>query len=264
MPMNADAIQAGLTLERADGLRIGRERIALIEAILTQGSISSAARSLDISYRNAWDSVRAMNNLFEAPLVATQAGGSAGGAAQVTPRGMAVVTAFRRVERELSEVLDVFQRGLTGAEALWSLGMRTSARNALRGVVKSVSEGAVSSEVLLDIAPGFEIAATITRQSVEALGLAPGVAAIALIKSNFVILAKSDGAALRTSARNQIEGTVASREDGAVNTEIELAITGGKAITATVTRESAEVLDLKVGDAVVALIKAPHVILAVE
>jgi len=49
-----------------------------------------------------------------------------------------------------------------------------------------------------------------------------------------------------------------------VNSEISLAIDAGKTITATITRESAEALHLSVGKPVIALIKASHVILAVE
>ena len=55
-----------------------------------------------------------------------------------------------------------------------------------------------------------------------------------------------------------------AREDGAVNTEVTMSLADGKSLTATITRESAQALDLKPGDAVTALIKAPHVILAVE
>ena len=140
--------------------------------------------------------------------------------------------------------------------------MKTSARNALRGVVSRVTPGAVNSEVVLRLADGVDIVAILTRRSIDDLELAPGRPAIALIKSSFVILAKGDN--LRTSARNQIAGTVASREDGAVNSEIAVDIGGGKTLTATVTIESALALEIAVGDPVVALIKAPHVILAVE
>jgi molybdate transport system regulatory protein len=140
--------------------------------------------------------------------------------------------------------------------------MRTSARNALRGEISHITEGAVNSEVTLRLAEGVEITAIVTRHSVEELGLAVGKPAIALIKSSFVLLAKGEG--IRTSARNQIPGEVAGREDGAVNSEIVLAIGGGKTLTATVTLESAEALEIAVGDRMTALIKAPHVILAVE
>lgn len=140
--------------------------------------------------------------------------------------------------------------------------MKTSARNALRGVVTRVVPGAVNSEVVLGLADGVEIVAILTRRSIDDLELAPGRPAIALIKSSFVVLAKGDN--LRTSARNQIAGTVASHEDGAVNSEIAVDIGGGKTLAAVITIESAQALEIAVGDPVVALIKAPHVILAVE
>lgn len=262
-----NTLTAVLSLRR-DGARVGAERIALLEAIEAAGSISAAAKQLGLSYKGAWDAVQALNNLFEAPLVATQAGGQTGGAATLTPRGRAVIMAFHRVEAELGAALARLQASLAGApdddlsSLFWSLGMKTSARNALRGVVSTVTDGAVSSEVSVKIAEGLEIVAVITRQSVADLGLAPGKPAIALIKSSFVTLAVGEG--LRTSARNQLRGRVLAREDGAVNSEITLSLADGKSLTATITRDSAQALDLKAGDRVTALVKAPHVILAVE
>ena len=89
-----------------------------------------------------------------------------------------------------------------------SLSMKTSARNALRGVVKAVQPGQVNAEVTLTIAGDLEITAIITkRQRVADLGLAPGREAVAIIKSSFVILAKGDEP-LRISARNRLVGVV--------------------------------------------------------
>jgi molybdate transport system regulatory protein len=141
--------------------------------------------------------------------------------------------------------------------------MKTSARNALRGTVTAVTDGAVNAEVTLKIADGLEVVAVVTRQSVADLALAPGREVIALIKSSFVILAK-DSDDLRTSARNHLKGVVVGCDDGAVNSEVTLALDDGKTLTATITRESRRELDLKVGATAVALIKASHVILAVE
>jgi molybdate transport system regulatory protein len=200
--------------------------------------------------------------------VTTQAGGKRGGAAELTAAGRAVIVAFHRVEAELAEVMDRLDQGLAGAPAddlgrlFWSLGMQTSARNALRGTVTRITDGAVNAEVSLGVAGGVEIVAIVTRESVAALRLAVGRPAIALIKSSFVVLAKGEG--LVTSARNQIRGVVSARVDGAVSSEITLSIAEGKTLTATITRESAEAMGLKVGEPVTALIKAPHVILAVE
>jgi molybdate transport system regulatory protein len=107
-----------------------------------------------------------------------------------------------------------------------------------------------------------EIVAVVTRDSVETLRLAVGKPAIALIKSSFVVLAKGEG--LMTSARNQIRGIVQGRHDGPVSSEITLSIADSKTLTATITRESAEAMGLAEGQPVTALIKAPHVILAVD
>jgi molybdate transport system regulatory protein len=264
MSANGD-LNASLTLRRGAMARVGLDRVALVEAIAELGSISAAATQLGLSYRGAWDAVQALNNLFDGPLIEAAPGGKAGGAASVTPRGRTVVEAFRRVQVEIDAAMAKLESGLAGEpvrDLFWSLGMRTSARNALRGTISNVTAGEVNSEVALRLGDGIEIIAIVTRHSVEDLGLAPGKPAIALIKSSFVILAKGEN--LRTSARNQIAGVVSSREDGAVNCEIGLSIGGGKTLTATITMESARTLDLKVGDAVTALVKAPHVILAVE
>ncbi len=264
MSANGD-LNASLTLRRGAMARVGLDRVALVESIAELGSISAAAARLGLSYRGAWDAVQALNNLFDGPLIEAQPGGKAGGAASVTARGRAVVEAFRRVQTEIDAAMAKLEGGLAGEPArdlFWSLGMRTSARNALRGVISNVTPGEVNSEVSLRLGDGVEITAIVTRRSVEDLGLAPGKPAIALIKSSFVILAKGEN--LRTSARNQIAGVVSSREDGAVNGEIGLSIGGGKTLTATVTMESTRSLDIKVGDAITALVKAPHVILAVE
>jgi molybdate transport system regulatory protein len=261
-------LHAALSLRRGDGSRVGPERIALLEALGQSGSIRAAAEQVGLSYRGAWDAVQALNNLFEAPLVVAQAGGKAGGAAELTPAGRAVLAAFHRVEGQLGEVVQRLEQGLAEAAVddvgglFWSLGMQTSARNALRGTITRITDGAVNTEVSLAVAEGVEIVAVVTRESVRALRLSVGRSAVALIKSSFVVLAKGEG--LVTSARNQIKGVVAARLDGAVSSEITLAIAEGKTLTATITRDSAEAMGLAEGTAVTALVKAPHVILAVE
>ncbi len=263
--MTDNSLNTSVMIQRGAAPKVGLGRIALLEAIGELGSISAAARKLGLSYKGAWDAIQTLNNLFESPLVEAAPGGRAGGAAQVTADGQRVMAAFRRIQQELDAAVAKVEAGITGVDAgdlFWSLGMRTSARNALRGVVSHISPGTVTSEVTLTLAQGVEITAILTRRSIEDLELTPGKAAIALIKSSLVVLAQGEG--LRTSARNQIAGVVAHREDGAINSEIALDIGGGKTLVATITAASAQDLALSIGDRITALIKAPHVILAVE
>ncbi len=66
---------------------------------------------------------------------------------------------------------------------------RVSARNQLPGIVRTVQPGAVNDEVVLDVDGGETVVSTITHASAQALGLAPGVRATALVKASDVILA---------------------------------------------------------------------------
>jgi molybdate transport system regulatory protein len=260
-------IKALLQLRRGSDSRIGAERIRLLEVIGERGSISAAAKILDLSYKGAWDAVQALNNLFERPLVTARPGGRSGGAARLTPVGQAVILAFRRVEGELSHIIEQLEQNLAEnvplEQFIGSLSMRTSARNALRGVVSAITEGQVNAEVSLKVSEDVEIVAIITNDSVRTLELKVGGPAMALIKSSFVIIAPGE-VALRTSARNQLPGVITRIEVGAVNDEVTLDVGQGKTVTATITRGSGESLGLKVGDRAQALIKASHVILAVD
>jgi molybdate transport system regulatory protein len=55
-----------------------------------------------------------------------------------------------------------------------------------------VTEGAVMSEVVVDVQGGHEIVAAITAESARRLGLAPGKKVVAIIKSTEVMLAVDD------------------------------------------------------------------------
>lgn len=254
-----DPLSATLTFQRGGAGRVALERAALLEAVEDLGSISAAAKRLGLSYRGAWDAVQAMNNLFDAPLVAAAPGGKAGGEAVVTPRGRAVITAFRQVEREIAQTLTRLEGGL--GEVFWSLGMRTSARNALRGVVVSIDHRGVKGEVAVDIGGEAPLVAVITRRSIEDLALATGKPVIALIKSSFVTLTRESG---QSDATNQFRGEIVVREDDDSGGEIMLDIGGGKMLTASLTVEAAAALGLVTGDYVHACVEPSHVILAVE
>lgn len=66
--------------------------------------------------------------------------------------------------------------------------MKISARNVLKGTVKSVTEGAVNDEVVIELPGGQEIVSVITKSSAESLGLAPGKEAYAVVKASNVMV----------------------------------------------------------------------------
>lgn len=67
--------------------------------------------------------------------------------------------------------------------------MKISARNTIKARVKQVIMGAVNAEVTLEIAPGVEVVAVITKASAENLALVEGKEAYAVIKSSDLMVA---------------------------------------------------------------------------
>jgi len=250
-------------LSKARGKRW--DHLELLERIDASGSISAAATAMGMSYKAAWQAVESVNNLSHEPLVIRQPGGNSGGGTSLTEYGRRVVATYRRLEQEWAAVPEAVGRMMDDFDLYYRMNrrfdMQTSARNQFLGTVKAVKIGAVNAEVLVDIGNGAELAAIITNDSVEHLGLEAGSEVHALVKAQWIILAVDSG--FKTSARNALAGTVVRCQEGAVNAEVVLELPGGKTIAAIITNESVKTLGLKVGGKATALIKASHIILAV-
>lgn len=67
-------------------------------------------------------------------------------------------------------------------------GVKLSARNCLTGKISKLVQGPVSAEVVITLAGGAEIFASVTREATEELGLKEGTAATAVIKASSVII----------------------------------------------------------------------------
>lgn len=89
-----------------DALALGPGKADLLAAIIAEGSISGAARALGMSYRRAWLLVDEMNRCFDPPLVETLKGGGRERGAKVTATGLAVLAAYREMEREVAAIAD--------------------------------------------------------------------------------------------------------------------------------------------------------------
>ncbi len=67
--------------------------------------------------------------------------------------------------------------------------MKISARNVLKGKVKTVRPGTVNTEVVIEVAKGLEVVSIITKASAKTLGLKKGKAVYAVIKASNVMIA---------------------------------------------------------------------------
>lgn len=82
---------------------MGPGKADLLEQIEATGSISAAAKALDMSYGRAWTLVSEMNQSFRKPLVEAGAGGAKGGGARVTAFGAEVLALYRTLQGALEE-----------------------------------------------------------------------------------------------------------------------------------------------------------------
>jgi len=140
--------------------------------------------------------------------------------------------------------------------------MKLSARNQIKGTVKSIKEGAVNAVVVICRGNHNPVKADITMEAVKALDLEEGKECYAVIKATNVRFANEKLAGL--SARNQIAGTVVKVEEGAVNGHVTIEDADGVKITGSITNEAIEALELAVGKPAVAIIKATDVMVAVD
>ena len=141
--------------------------------------------------------------------------------------------------------------------------MKTTARNQFAGTVKALELGPVSATVTIALKSGDDITATMTSAAAQRLKLKKGKEALALIKASAVVLV-TDFAGWQLSARNQLAGTVSRIERGAVSSLVILTLPGGATLTASVTNEGVEALDLKVGATATAVFKAYAVMVAAQ
>jgi molybdate transport system regulatory protein len=100
------SLKGHIWLEGSEGTFLGYGRIALLERIREYGSITKAAKSLEMPYRKAWILIDSMNRQVPKPFVVTAAGGKKGGGTRVTPEGEKAITVFWKIH-------DKFQRFLT-------------------------------------------------------------------------------------------------------------------------------------------------------
>lgn len=247
--------------------RLDARFFALLQALHETGSINKAARTAGLSYKGAWLLLETACNLAHEALLETATGGAGGGGTRLTPAAHGLLQAWHGLQAEHREFLRAQEARLAQMPALSGLlrrmSMKTTARNQFAGIVGAVELGPVSAQVMLKLKSGDTITATMTADAARRLKLRKGKEALALIKASAVVLV-TDFAGWQLSARNQLAGTVSRIDRGAVSSLVVLTLPGGAHISASVTNEGVEALDLKVGVAATAVFKAYSVMVAAQ
>ena len=206
------------------------QRIALLQHIAEQGSITRAAKSAGLSYKAAWDAIDELNNLAQKPLVERSVGGKGGGGAKLSTEGERVLRLYQRLQALQAQVLEAAEDA-SDLDLLGRLMLRTSARNQLHGKVVAIDSQGRNDLVRLELAEGLTIQAQITHDSTLRLELETGTEVVALIKAGWLDLLAIDHAA--TAGHNCLSGIIEEildAEDGP--SEVRIALPNGQTLCA--------------------------------
>jgi molybdate transport system regulatory protein len=246
--------------------RLDARFFELLRALQLTGSLHKAARAAGYSYKGAWLVLETATNLARAPLVETSKGGRGGGGSRLAPAAQWLLAAWQQLQHRHAGFLREQERWLAEQPAISAilrrLSMKTSARNQFAGTIAQIKKGPNTTQITLAIGGGLEIAAALTTASAERLALRKGGEAIALVKASEVVVV-TDFGGYRLSARNQLAGTVARVQKGAVSSLVGITLPGGTTVTASVTNDAIDALGLAVGQPATATFKAYAVMVAV-
>jgi molybdate transport system regulatory protein len=262
-------VSGTLSFKKTDMDFLRGDRITLLEKIDECGSINKAAKLVGMSYKTAWDSINAMNNLSEKPLFVRTAGGKSGGGTTLTVEGKELVRKYRLIQREHEKFLTNLEDKMLDVDVnnlyrfLEKVSMKVSARNAFVGKVVRITTGEIKSQVSMVIQGGGRIVAIITNESVAHLGLHEGTFAYAVIKANSVMIGSGDEDS-KVSISNKLPGKILNLTRNLITTDVIVELSGGNTISAVIPNECAESLELKKGDRVYAMFNAASVILGTD
>ena len=103
--ISSPGLKGRIWIDGPEGTFLGYGRIVLLERIRECGSITKAAKSMEMSYRHAWELIDSMNRQSPKPLVASATGGRNGGGAKLTEEGAAAIRLFWEFYTDLQKFL---------------------------------------------------------------------------------------------------------------------------------------------------------------
>lgn len=99
-------VKSRIWIETNNQVLLGEGRIRLLKAIDETGSLSKAAKSLNMSYKKAWDLIDSINNNSKEPVVSKSIGGKGGGGTIITSHGKNLIEVFENINKSCWEFLD--------------------------------------------------------------------------------------------------------------------------------------------------------------
>ena len=95
-----------LWLESEGERFFGPGPLELLEKIEETGSISNAAKAMNMSYKKAWELINHLNGQTNFPAVVPQVGGEKGGGSTLTPEGLELIEYYKALRKRFKTFLE--------------------------------------------------------------------------------------------------------------------------------------------------------------
>ena len=259
-------IIVGLLIRKNERNFLRNSSVGLLEYIDKLGSITKAAKKMNISYKTAWDTLNNINNVSDAPIIESISGGQGGGGSKLTEKGRKLVEIYRIIEEEQQKFVDNLKIKIDDFDESFQLikrlFLKTSVRNQFIGKVTHIDQGQVSAEIEIAIHGGDRIISIISHKSMQDLGIQIGSMVYTLIKATYVMISKSHDIA--DVNKNILVGTIEHLKSDELKTEISIMLAGGNTIVSIEPNIIAEKLKTKVGDKIYTFFKPSSVIIGIS
>lgn len=98
-------IKSRFWIASSNGTYLGEGRVRLLQEIDNTGSISAAAKKLELSYRKAWKMIDVMNQESRLPVVERVSGGKSGGGTRVTAHGIKAIEKYLALKQQCNDYI---------------------------------------------------------------------------------------------------------------------------------------------------------------
>lgn len=178
--------KAKIWLEFEGESLLGRGGAKLLESIEKEGSLTKAAKKLNISYRYAWGYLKKIEKKIGGPIVETFKGGAdGGGGMKLTPLGKYLFRKYKRFE-------SFIEHALKNSELWEACGFSIPDKNRLSGEIIDLKIGDSAAFVQIEIKKPFTVTSVITAKSVKELEINEGSQVKVFIKSTEVMVDKKE------------------------------------------------------------------------
>ncbi|MBV5315282.1 MAG: winged helix-turn-helix domain-containing protein [Prolixibacteraceae bacterium] len=105
MPLTMIEVDCHISIKKDGAVFINPLKTQLLQEIKKNGSLSGAAKEMEISYQHVWTMIDEMNRMAPYPLVLKQRGGANGGGTSISEYGERMLREYQIIQAEINKVV---------------------------------------------------------------------------------------------------------------------------------------------------------------